>query len=174
MLSAIVVSLCVTGMLLTVNQKYATSLDNARFIASFVPLSGDVTGRSIQGGVWKPNVESFGILFGVASPGRSGDLDYWQDVALLTASSVPDVQFVGLCGDPTSCSASKLGGGEILVLEFMDATQVHALTTAASQGRAFLFHGSSVLGMIPLPGNREALAEQIAGTMRGRIRRESQ
>lgn len=163
---AILVSLAVAVVLVRTDIAYFQRLDKARILATLVPASGKLAGLSaLDGSEWTApdGMQNAGVLFGVAAAGEAGDMAYWTEVAARSRKTAPDLQFVGFC--PTGVDCRQQPGAmeaSLTLLRSMDPVQVHALTIGARQGRAFVFRGTRVLGMLPLTTDKLAFARNVS------------
>lgn len=139
--------------------------------ATAPPANGALMGHDvITGGEWVLPSETDGVvvLFNIGRDGDAGSMAFWQKVAMLVRMAEPSIQFVGLCSIGRSCDLQPGEKLFLAVLSSMDLLQMHAMSKAARQNRAFVYRGESSTSATPLTValNEQNLAEEIINIYR--------
>jgi hypothetical protein len=159
------ISVLVMVVLASTNMKLRQKVLEARILATLVPASGAMAGKNARDeSEWEipQGNELISVVFGVAEHGRTGDLEYWNDVLLRSRHIAPNVQFIGLCMANAICTAPPGSEALLTLLKSMDPLQTHALTVAARENRAFIFRGLRPEGALLIRPDRQEFTTQLA------------
>jgi hypothetical protein len=163
---AILLGVSIAATLAVMDVSYAQKVREQRERASRRPAitapGGKLLGQNLlDGSEWTQIDDGRFVLFSVAETGQPGDLQFWYDVVSDAQVAAPTVQFVGLCTTGRSCSPPPRAQTQLTLLSSASPTLVHALATAASQGKAFLGRDTRVQTTIQIQ-ERQAFVNQIA------------
>lgn len=168
--AALLVAICTAIGLLLANADAMRKLRLNQAVGTEVPISGALSGQESLGGPeWKAAVadDEVVVMFGIAASGAVGNLEFWEEVAKLSAREATQIQFVGLCPPGTECNPQIDSKGLLTVLKAMDLAQFHALSTAGAHNNSVIYRGGRFVRVLPLQEDRQAFAKAIIETVSG-------
>lgn len=147
------------------NADLIQKLKNNRARGTMVPVAGALAGwNALSVSEWLPRNDDsqLGVLFAVVDTTGVGGAEFWREIAARLRVVAPGTQLVGLCISDRPCALPLQVDSGLTMLEAMDPALMHTLTTAARDGRVFMFRGAQIVGGMELLADRERFAQQIA------------
>jgi hypothetical protein len=163
-LAAMVVSIVVLAVLVSINAIDIQKLRATRVLATLVPASGTLLGQNadaLQSSEWVPSEDpkQVVVLFGIAESGQTGGMEFWREVVARSHQATPSIRFVGLCLARSACSQQN--DDHFTLLRLMDPLQTHALAVASRRGQAFIYRGKQPEGTLPIRADQQAFVLEL-------------